>query len=261
MKIHRIKAIIIRHLYNLRHNYDRLADSFYWPAMNIILWGLTSVYVKNNSQNFPFIVTALLTGVIFWLIIWRAQYEITLNLLTEVWDRNLVNIFGSPLKLSEWITATLILGLIKMLISVLFSILLAFLFYQINIFSFGFILIPFIISLLMTGWWAGFIVGGLIIRFGAKIQTLGWTGVAVLTPFSAVYYTVSTLPSWAQKISLFTPSSYIFEGMREALFTGELSYDKLLISFFLNIVYLIISIWFFVFMFKKSRKLGLGRLI
>lgn len=261
MKIHRIRAIIIRQLYNWRHSLDRLSDTFYWPALDLIIWGLTSVYIKNNAPNIPFIAIALLAGLIFWLIIWRAQYEITVNLLTEVWDKNLVNIFGSPLKTGEWIVSAMILGFIKMLFSVIFAISFAFILYKTNIFSFGFVLLPFIISLLITGWAAGFVVAGFIIRFGAKIQTFAWVGVSILMPFSAVFYPVSTLPLWAQDIARFIPSSYIFEGMRQILFTGVVSYDKLFISFALNIIYLILSISFFVFMFNKSRELGFGRLI
>lgn len=261
MNFERIKAIIFRQIYNWRHNFDRLSDSFYWPAIDIILWGFTSIYIKKQSPNTPFIIIALLTGIVFWLIIWRAQYEITINLLTEIWDKNLVNIFASPLTIGEWIVSVILLGLIKMFLSVAFAVTLAFLLYKANIFLFGFYLIPFVISLLFTGWFAGFIVAGLIIRFGAKIQTLAWVGVTVLMPFSAVFYPLATLPSWAQKIAALVPSSYVFEGMREILFTGALSYDKLFVSFALNIVYLILSIWFFVYMFNKSRELGLGRLI
>lgn len=261
MKTHTIKAVVLRQLYNWKHSLDRLSDSFYWPALDIIIWGLTSVYIKNNTSKIPFIVIALLAGIIFWLIIWRAQYEITVNLLTEVWDKNLVNIFGSPLKLGEWIVSAMILGIIKMFFSVIFAIGFAFLLYKANVFSLGFILLPFIVSLLITGWSAGFVVAGFIIRYGARIQTFAWVGVSILMPFSAVFYPVSTLPSWAQSIARFVPSSYVFEGMREILFTGAISYDKLLTSFILNILYLTLAVWFFVFMFNKSRKLGLGRLI
>ncbi|MDO8582949.1 MAG: hypothetical protein Q7R51_00275 [bacterium] len=261
MKYQRINAIILRHLYNFKHSLDRLSDSFYWPAMDLILWGLTSIYIRNSSSNVPFIVLAIITGLIFWQSVWRSQYEITVNFITEIWDRNLVNIFASPITIAEWITSVMILGIIKMSLSLSFAIILAIILYQTSIFSFGLILIPFFISLLMTGWAAGFIVAGLIARYGIKIQTLAWVGVTIIMPFSAVFYPVSILPIWAQKIAMLTPTSYIFEGMREILFTGKLSYEKLFISFGLNTVYLILAISFFIFMFNKSRKLGLGRLI
>jgi len=72
---------------------------------------------------------------------------------------------------------------------------------------------------------------------------------------------LSILPQEVQKIALFVPSSYVFEGLREFILTGSIVYEKFLISFALNAVYLILSLWFFVFMFNKIKKLGLGRLI
>ncbi len=108
MNTQRIKAIIFRSIYTWRHNLDRLADTFYWPAIDVIIWGFMSTYIKNNAPNIPFATLALLTALIFWLIVWRSQYEITVGLLTELWDRNLVNIFASPLKTSEWIVASMI---------------------------------------------------------------------------------------------------------------------------------------------------------
>lgn len=252
--------MIYRYLINMKHSFDRLSDMFYWPAMDLFLWGLTGLYFVKTSSS-PNILFVVLSGLVFWIVLWRAQYEITTNLLSEFWDRNLVNIFASPLTIAEWIITFMIIGFVKTLISLIFSSLIAYFLYKLNILQFGFFIIPFVVSLILTGWAGGFLVAGIIIRYGVNLQTLAWAGIYLVAPFSAIYYPVSILPQWAQGISQFIPSSYIFEGVRQILFTGNISYDKLLISFALNIVYLILSIWFFVFMFNKSRKLGLGRLI
>lgn len=256
----RVWAMILRDLTTLRHNYDRMSDMFYWPAMDLFIWGLTGLYFVKQTQS-PTIISVVLTGLVFWIVIWRSQYEISINLLTEMWDKNLVNIFASPLKVSEWVIAGMLFGFSKMAISLSFSAIVAFLLYKYNIFIYGIFLIPFVASLLLTGWVLGFFISGFLIRFGTRIQTIAWTGAYLVAPLSAIYYSLSILPIWAQKIGLFIPSTYVFEGMREVLFTGSLSYDKLIISFALNIVYLVLSILFFVWMFNKSKKLGLGRLI
>lgn len=261
INFNRVWALVLRYLINMRHNYDRLTDMFFWPAMDFFLWGLTGLYLAQSTGkplNYLFVV---LSGMVFWIVIWRAQYEITTNLLAELFDRNIVNLFTTPLKLSEWMSAFIFMGFFKTFISVGFSALLSFLLYQYNIFSFGGYLAIFIFNLLLTGWAFGFIVGGFLIYFGQKIQTLAWIGVMIIAPFSAIYYPVSILPHWAQTVAYFIPSTYIFEEIRRVLFTGVVSYDKLLISFILNIIYFSFSIWFFIRMFNKSRKLGLGRLI
>ena len=127
--------------------------------------------------------------------------------------------------------AVFILGLIKMFFSVGFSIFLAIILYKTNIFSLGLYLIPFIVSLTLTGWAVGLFVSGLIIRYGMRIQTFAWGGIALLSPFSGVYYPISTLPIWAQKVAMFVPTSYIFEGMRSVIFKGSMLYSDLFKSF------------------------------
>ena len=261
INFNRIQAMLLRYFINMRHSLDRLSDMFYWPVIDLFLWGLTGLYfARLNTQN-PDSMEIILTGVVFWLIVWRAQYEIGINLLSEFWDSNLVNIFTSPLKIEEWILSVTIFGFLKVTASLIFVSLLSFLLYHYNIFVYGFFIIPAVISLLLTGWTIGFLIAGVLILYGQKIQTLAWVGGALLAPFSAIYYPLSILPLWAQKIASFIPSSYIFEGLREIIYTGNVSGYKFLISFALNIVYLVLSILFFVYMFKKSRKLGLGRLI
>lgn len=257
----RVNAMVIRYFLPLRHNLDRLSDMFYWPAMDIFVWGLTGLYIAILGGDTQHTIFVILTGVVFWIVIWRAQYEINVNIMSEIWDKNLVNILASPLTLTEWIISLILVGLIKMFLSVAFSAVLTFFLYSFNIFTFGGLLLPAVLSLLLTGWAAGFFIAGFIIRFGTKIQTLAWTGVALIWPFSALYYPVSILPDWAQMVARFIPPSYLFEEMRKVIFGGDYSFDKLLISFALNIIYLVFSIWFFIFMFNKSKKLGLGRLI
>lgn len=253
-------AIVIRHLYNFKHSWDRITDAFYWPAIDIILWGFASVAIAQRSSSLSNIVIVLLSGIILWMIVWRGQYEITVNLLEEMWNQNMVNLFASPLRIREWITGVFIVGIIKMSFTVCFAIILALLVYHVNLFSLGLYLIPFMISLLITGWASGMLVAALIVYFGTRIQTLAWSGVAIITPFSGVFYPISTLPEWAQKVSAFLPTSYIFEGMRSIIINGSFSWSAFWISFVLNFVYIIIGILLFVFMFEQSRKKGFARL-
>lgn len=257
----RINAVITRYFYALTNSLDRMADVIYWPILDLLIWGITSTYIRSINNSLPFIIVAFISGLIFWLIIWRSQYEISISLMAEIWDRNIVNFFASPLKISEWIISVIIFGAMKMLVSVSIAIFFSYILYKVNIFSLGFMLIPFMASLMFTGWSIGFTVSALVLRYGERIQTFVWVGPSIFMPFSAVFYPLSILPNWAQKIASFVPTSYIFEGMREILIKGTFSLDKLILSLALNVIYLILSLSFFIFMFNKSKKLGLGRLI
>ena len=257
MKMHRIQGIILRHIYLFRHSFDRITDVFYWPTLDLVLWGLTSAFFTKSLPNVPDLVLILLSGVMLWIITWRSQYEITVGLLEELWNKNLLNLFVAPLKFSEWIISLLILGLMKAVISFCFASVIAFVLYQTNIYTHGFYLLPYIFLLTISGWWIGFLVAGLIFRFGTRVQTLAWTMVWALAPFSALYFPVSFLPEWAQKISMFVPMSYVFEGSREVIATGTLDWNKFWISLCMNVLYITITIIFLRKSFDKVLQKGL----
>lgn len=260
LNLNLVWAMVMRHMYHFRHSMDRLSDSFYWPAIDLIIWGLTFSYIVNAGGNIPGLVSIILSAQILFMTVWRGQYEITVNLLEELWNQNIVNIFSSPLRVREWIVAVFILSLVKLSLSITFATIMAYFLYNLNIFRLGFYLIPFMASLLVAGWGYGLIVAAFIVYFGIRIQGIAWMGVFLIVPLSGVYYPVSTMPFWAQKLSIFVPMSYVFEGMRSVLMKGILDWNSLIKSFALDIVLLAIGVSFFVFMFNKSKEKGLQRL-
>ena len=123
----RLYAFGLRHIYPLKRDFDLLSDMLYWPVIDVVVWGVTSQWLSNGTG--ASLAATILTGLILWNIIWRSQSEISRNLIDEIWNNNLVNLFSTPLTVSEWITGVLTLSLIKMTftISVLSSIILYFL--------------------------------------------------------------------------------------------------------------------------------------
>jgi ABC-2 type transport system permease protein len=256
----RVWAIALRYFYFFA-KLDHLADLFYWPALDIVLWGITSEWIQQGqTATFPHIALAILTGLVFWQIVWRGNYEISVNLLQEFWNRNLVNLFSTPLKLSEWVIAVMIVGLLKILISLLFGAFLVYILYTLNVFSLGWAFLPFCFSLTISGWFIGFICASIMIYYGQRVQMLSWIVIGVFAPFSAVFYPVSALPEWAQTIAHALPMTYIFEAMRSVLNDGIFPWKLFNISLLLNAVYLGLSMLLFRFAFDKSREKGLSRL-
>lgn len=260
MKLHRIYGIILRFMLLFRRSFDRMTDVFYWPTVDLLLWGLTSQYFKEFTPDSNKVLLMIITGILFWIIAWRGQYEISVNMLEDLWNENFINIFVSPIKFNEWVVSFLIIGVLKGILSLAFASLMAFILYKVHIFDYGFYLLPFLFSLLLTGWWVGFFVGGLILRFGTRLQTFAWTMVAVLSPFAAIYYPVSILPGWAQFVAKFVPPSYIFEAARSILYTGHFDLMNLLYSFGLNILYLFLGYLFLRNGFIKLMKKGMVHL-
>lgn len=253
----RILAVVIRHLYIWPRSLERIMWTLGWPIFDLIIWGLTMRYLQTASLASFSLITFILGGVIFWTIVWRVQNDISVNFLDEAWNKNLINIFSSPLSQWEFLVAMIILGLIRVVFTVFTLTIGALILYQFNLLnSFGFYIPFLIINLLLFGWIFGFLVNSFILRFGYQVAEFAWALIALVQPFSCVFYPLSSLPFWAQKIALLLPTTYVFEEMRRILFTGGVNWNNLLISFSLNIFYLILSLWFFRLMFESAREHG-----
>lgn len=257
MNSNRIYAIVLRHVYLFKHSFDKAMDIFYWPVVDLLLWGITSLFIRSLDPGFSQFLVMIVSGLIFWQVVWRGQIEINIGILEEFWNKNLINLFASPLKFSEWIASFIILGILKLIIAFSFVSGLAYIMYKVDVLTFGIYMVPFIASLIMSGWWIGMMVGSVIVRFGSRAQNLAWSFGWALSPFSAIFYPVSILPAWAQKIAWLFPTSHIFEGMRSVIATGRMDGQELTISFALNLVYLLLGIVLLNFSFKKVLKRGL----
>jgi ABC-2 type transport system permease protein len=257
MSIKRIFAVVIRHLYMWPRSMERLMGSFGWPILELIIWGLTMSYFQKNLANSASLLTIILGALIMWQIIARSETETSVVFLDEIWNKNLINIFSSPLTKGEFLVSMIILDLIKMFFTISSLSLIGFFFYKFNLIqTFGYYFPFLLLNLFITGWAVGFFVVGMILRFGYKVQELAWAVVLIVQPFSCVYYPISALPLWARKVALFFPSSHLFEEMRNILSKNPVDMNNLLISFILNIIYLGLSIWFFSAMFEKAREHG-----
>ncbi len=252
----RVMAMVMRYWFYLRHSYDRLSDMFYWPMIDLLLWGITSQYLQTqgSGSNLRYMI---ISGLIFWIAVWRAQYEITVNFLSELWDKNLVNIFVSPLRFTEWLTAVYVVGITKLAVSFTFASVMAYLLYKVNILNYGWYAPVFTVILMIMGWSVGMLVASIILRFGTKAQTLAWCAVMVVSPFSAIFYPLSTLPVWAQHISRLVPASYVFENSRLLVSDGYVRWNELAIALGISIVYFLIAFKLVSTAFMKAKERGL----
>ncbi len=259
MSLRRIWGSFLRYFY-VSTKLDQISDLFYWPAIDIFLWGMTTVWIQKHNSEVPEVALVVLTALIFWQIAWRGNYEVGVNLLQEFWNRNLVNMFSTPLRLVEWVFGLILLCFVKILISMAFGALLVYLLYEMNVFTMGWAFLPFAASLAISGWMMGFLASSIIIYWGQRFQMLAWMTAYVFAPFSAVFYPVEALPAWGQTIAWSFPMAYVFEGMRMILKTGVFPTYYFCMSLLLNAVYLTGAVFLFKMMFEKSRAKGLSRL-
>ncbi len=254
MKLHRIKALLVKYFYISINRVDRLFDVVYWPILDVLLWGFASAFIEQVS-DFNLLSMAL-GGVILWIFVWRSSQDIAVFVLEDFWSRNLYHLFSSPVKLSEHIVSIIIWGLVRAIVSFIFLSLISILLYQFNILTISPLFIAAAVALLLLfGWTMGIFITSFILRFGQRIQVLAWSVVWIIQPFSCIFYPLSALPPWAAAIAKVLPTTHVFEGLRSILFgTGQ---GNLLYAFGITIVLLVGVSFLLAQSFKAAKRKGM----
>lgn len=254
MAPHRIWAVASRHLYIFKHSPVRVLEMIYWPLLDLVLWGFVSIWLSKGGTGF---IAYFLGALILWDLLFRAQQGVSLAYLEEVWARNLLNLFVSPLTVGEFVTGTLLISLLKLAPSVLVMAVLAFAFYGFNLLSLGWALIPFAVALLLFGWALGIVTTALVLRLGQGAESLAWVVAFAFQPIACVFYPLSVLPGWLQPVALATPAAHVFEGMRAVLAGQPFSWTHMGAAIGLDLVYVAGAIAFFYATFAHVREAGL----
>ena len=168
-----------------------------------------------------------------------------------------MNLFASPLKPSEFLAATMVMSILKVMAVSVVMVVCAGLFYSYNIFVIGMWLVPFVLNLVMTGWIIGVLTTAFIMRFGQEAEVLAWSMVFLFQPISCVFYPMEVLPGWLQAIAWMNPAAHVFEGMREVLNASVSPIAHLAWATGLNLVLLGLVIAGFYRMFELCRERGL----
>ncbi|MBT7306855.1 MAG: ABC transporter permease, partial [Gammaproteobacteria bacterium] len=184
----RVGAMVLRYVYLLRRSWPRLLELVYWPAVQMILWGLISQFFVQHSSWLAQASGVLLAAVMLWDVLFRGHLGVSLPFIEEMYARNLGHLFVSPLRVSEHITALLLISLIRTCIGLFSAAALAILLYTFNLFDMGLPLLVFFFQLIVMGWATGLGVVALILRYGLGAESLAWVLVFALAPLSAVYY-------------------------------------------------------------------------
>jgi ABC-2 type transport system permease protein len=257
MKLYRIRSVILRHTYEVRRNGNHITYMVYWPVVNILVWGFFTLYLRRGDRLQPGILSCLLGAVILWGLFNAFQRDMAVGFLEELWSRNLVSLFASPLSVSEYVTGLIVVTLAKAMIGLGVEALIAWLFYHYDIFPTLPILFPYLFNLALFALTMGIVVTGLIFRYTTKFQAMAWSFAGILMPLSCVFYPLSSLPSFLRPFASILPTTQSFEGMREVIEKGMFSALHFERGLGLNIIYFMFAITFFRWMFESARSHGL----
>jgi ABC-2 type transport system permease protein len=220
MVFSRVAAIVLRQIYLLRGSPVRLLPMVAWVAIDIVLWGFITRYLGDLTGPRVNLTASLLGAVLFWEFMTRVMQGTTTAFFEDVWSRNFLNLFATPLRISEYLTGLVATGIGTSLLGLAAMLLLAIGVFGLDFMIYGVALVPFLLVLFVTGIALGIFGAAIVLRFGPASEWLIWPIPSLLSPFVGVFYPLAILPAWMQAIGHALAPSYVFEGMR-AIVAGQ----------------------------------------
>ena len=257
MRFPRAAAIVVRQFYLFRESPARILSLFAWIGIDIVLWGFMTKYLNSvASPGFNF-VPALLGAVLLWDFFTRVMQGVTMAFFEDVWSRNFLNVFASPIFTGEYVAGLVLSSIVTSSAGLVFMLVLATTVFGLPFLFYGLAVIPFILVLFLFGIALGIVAAAIVLRLGPSAEWFIWPIPALISPFAGVYYPLRTLPAWMQTTSLVLPPSYVFEALRAIVRGENASQQGLLLGGGLAVAYILLACWIFVRTYKQAVRTGL----
>lgn len=241
----RVLAVSLRYFYLLRGSPARIVGLFVWVLIDIILWGYITRYLNQTPGATLNFVPVLLGAVVLWDFLVRVKQGITMVFFEDVWLRNFVNIFASPLTVPEYLAGMTLSSIVTSFTALVLMLLLATGLFGLSFFTYGVALLPFLLVLFLFGIALGIFGSAIVLRYGSAAEWFVWPIPALISPFVGVFYPLATLPHWMQWVGYALPPSYVFEAMR-AIAQGRMpEFNMLASAIILSLFYLLLAGWGF----------------
>lgn len=239
MKLSPIYAIVLRQCYLLKGSVARLVPLFAWVAIDIILWGFITRYLSHITTPGFNLVTVFLSAVLMWDFLSRVMQGVTMAFFEDVWSRNFLNLFASPLSVPQYISGLVISSILTSAVGLVIMLVLAGAVFGLSFAVYGMMLLPFIAILFLFGIALGVLGCALVLRMGPAAEWFIWPIPALISPFACVFYPLATLPHWMQCVSYLLPPAHVFEAMRSMLQGNAMSAGMLAFPTLLAVLYVV----------------------
>jgi ABC-2 type transport system permease protein len=257
VSLRRVYALLLRQFYLLRSSPTRIFPLFAWVTIDIVLWGFITRYLNSvSAARFNFVPT-LLGAVLLWDFMSRVMQGITTAFLEDVWSRNFLNLFASPLSVSEYLLGLVLISSATSAVGLVVMVVLATLVFGLSFFVYGVTLAALLLVLFVFGISLGIFGSALVLRFGPAAEWFIWPIPAFLSPLACVFYPLATLPHWMQGLARLIPPSYVFEGMRGVLAHQRVAGVSLAVGSALAVGYLLLMARAFTIVYRHAVRTGL----
>jgi ABC-2 type transport system permease protein len=253
----RVAAFVLRQAFLLRGSPARVLPLFAWVAIDIVLWGFITRYLNAVASPAFDLVPLLLGSVLLWDFFARVMQGVTMAFFEDVWSRNFLNVFASPVTTGEYVSGLVISSVFTSTIGLAVMVAIATAAFGLSFVGYGVAIVPALLILFVFGIALGILGCAIVLRLGPAAEWLIWPIPAVLSPFVGVFYPISTLPHWMQAVSWLLAPSYVFEGMR-ALTSGKtVSWPALGLGALLAVSAIVLAGWVFASVFRYAVRTGL----
>ena len=257
MSLRRIYAIIYRYFSILKGSPDRVIGLYIWMLIDMVLWGFISTYLNRIIAPGFNAISAFLGAVLLSGFFSRVMLNMNMTFFEDMWSRNFINIFASPMRISEYLLGLISCGVLTSSLGLLISFAFANLLFYFSPFAYGAAILPFVMILFLFGIALGIFGCAVVLARGPSSEWFIWPIPAVISPFVGVYYPVDTLPHWMQAVSYLLPPRYVFEGLRGVLHGNPVPVSQLGLGICLAILYITIASFVFLAVYRKAMRTGL----
>ena len=253
----RMSAVVIRQLYLMRGSIARVMPLFIWAGIDMLLWGFLSRYLNQVAGERVDFIPALLGAVFLWNFFIRVMQGVTLAFFEDVWSRNFLNMFATPLSVTEYVSGLVLSSIMTSSVGLAVMIVLSSIVFGLSFFSFGLLLYPFLAVLFLFGIALGILACSLVLRYGPPAEWFIWPIPAIISPFAGVAYPISTLPEWMQWISRALPPSYVFEALRAIIAGKPVDPSLLAFAVALAVLYVVVASRVYLGVYRTALRTGL----
>ena len=257
MNVRPIAGVVLRQCYLIRGSPVRVLPMFAWVAIDIVLWGFITRDLNSVGAAGMNFVPRLLGAVLLWDFLTRIMQGVSVAFLEDVWSRNFLNLFATPLLVSEYVLGLVLTSIVTSLFGLAVMLLLASAFFGLSFLALGLLAVPFVSVLFLFGIALGILASAMVLRWGPAAEWLIWPLPALIAPFAGVFYPVATLPRWMQAVALILPPSHVFEALRTVVGGGTPAASKLGWAVGLALFYVLLSALTFTSVYRYVVRSGL----
>jgi len=257
MSIVRTLAIVLRQAYLIRGSSARVLPLFAWVAVDMVLWGFITRYLDSVTVAGLNLVFSLLGAVLLWDFLVRVMQGVTMAFFEDVWSRNFLNVFSTPLRIREYLSGLVLSSIATSAVGLAVMLALATTVFGLSFAAYGLMIVPSVLILFACGIALGIFSSAIVLRKGPAAEWFIWPLPAMISPFAGVFYPVATLPPWMQYVAKLLPPAYVFEGMRGVVAGQGAALGPLSWGGGLAAAYVLLACWFFGSTYRYAVRTGL----